>query len=179
MTRLNIGSGGRKLEGYVNVDLQPEETPDVLCDIGRERWPFADSSVDEVVAAHVLEHLTTPEFMHCMKETYRVCKDGAKVQVKLPHPRHDLFLGDPTHQRPILPATLLMFSKGQLEQLRAQGKILTPFWKYLGVDFYLESRVKYLFDEGVDANDPELAWKMKHLNNIIMEFECTMRVVKP
>ena len=176
--KLNIGSGGRKLEGYVNVDIEPHETPDVLCNIGADHWPFDDNSVDEVVASHILEHLTTEQFMHCMKEMHRVCKNDAKIDIALPHPRHDLYLGDPTHQRPILPSTLLMFSKAQLEALRAQGKVLTPFWKYLGVDFYLEPRVKYRFDEGVDPDDPQLPWKMKHLNNIIMEFEMTMRAVK-
>jgi len=178
LIKLNIGSGGKKIDGYVNVDCQSHETPDVLCDIGRDPWPFEDNCAEDVVAHHVLEHLTTPEFMHCMQELYRVCRHGTLVHVALPHPRHDVFLGDPTHQHPILPMTLLMFSRSQLEALRARDQILTPFWKYLGVDFFLEPRIKYRFDESVDPDDPELAWKMKHLNNIVMEFECTLRVVK-
>ena len=176
--RLNLGSGGRKLDGYINVDMQFEEEPDVLCNIGRDSWPFDDSSVDGAVAHHIMEHLTTPELFHFMQELHRVCKNGARIEIKLPHPRHDIFLSDPTHQRPVLPSTLLMFSKGQLEALKREGKQLTPFWKYLGVDFHLESRVVYRFSEGVDLNDPELEWKMKHLNNIIQEFDCTIRAVK-
>ena len=106
--RLNIGSGGKKLEGYVNVDAEPMTEPDVVCNIGHDRWPFDDDSVDEVVAEHILEHLTTPELFHCMKEMYRVCRNEATVGLRLPHPRHDIFLSDPTHQRPIMPGTMLM-----------------------------------------------------------------------
>ena len=176
--RLNLGSGGKPLEGYVNVDLQPMENPDVLCDIGKDRWPFDDNSVEEVVAEHILEHLTTPELFYCMQEMYRVCKTDAVVKVRLPHPRADIFLGDPTHQRPIMPGTLLMFSQGQIEKLRSKGVVLTPFGKYLGVDFYLDPKIVWRFAEGVDANAPDIAWQMKHLNNIVQEFDATMRVVK-
>lgn len=176
--KLNLGSGGRKLDGYVNVDLQPEETPDVVCNIGRDRWPFDDNSVDEAEASHIMEHLSTPELMHFMRELYRVCKHGAEIKITLPHPRHDIYLNDPTHQTPILPATLLMFSRGQLEALRKQGKQLTPFWKYTGVDFKLDSMVKWRFSEGVDPDDKDISWKMTHLNNIIQEFSCTIRAVK-
>ena len=176
--KLNLGSGGRKLEGYVNVDKQPEETPDIVCDIGQDPWPFEDSSVEAAVASHIMEHLTTPQLFHFMRELYRVCKHDAEIEITLPHPRHDIFLADPTHQQAILPATLLMFSKGQLEALKLEGKQLTPFWKYLGVDFRLEPLVKYRFSEGVDPNDPGLEWKMRHLNNIVQEFDCSIRAVK-
>jgi hypothetical protein len=176
--KLNIGSGGKPLEGYVNVDMQPMVHPDVVCDIGKKYWPFSDNSVDEVVAEHILEHLTTPELFHCMQEMYRVCKAGAEVKVRLPHPRADIFLGDPTHQRPVMPGTLIMFSQGQIKKFREQGIILTPFGEYIGVDFYLDPTIKYHFADGVDPTAPDIAWQMKHLNNIVQEFELTMRVVK-
>lgn len=175
---MNIGSGGRPLEGYVNVDAEPSTEPDVICNIGRDPWPFDDGVVDEIVAEHILEHLTTPEFFHCMRETYRVCKNGAEVKILVPHPRHDIYLGDPTHQRPVMPGTLLMFSKGQMEKLRAQGIILTPFWKILNVDFRLDTRIRYKFDAGVDSNAPDIAWQMKHLNNIVQEIGMTLWAVK-
>jgi len=176
--KLNIGSGGKKLDGYVNVDMQPEEDPDVLLNIGTEWWPFRYNSVDEVVASHILEHLSTHEFFHCMKEMYRVCRDGAQVHVTLPHPRHDIFLGDPTHQRPVMPGTLIMFSKGQMNDMLAKGVQLTPFWKHLGVDFYMNPKIVYEFEPSVDVDAPDLAWQARHLNNIIKEWRTTLTVVK-
>lgn len=176
--RLNLGSGGKKLAGYVNVDSQPMEEPDVLCDLGSETWPWAENSVDSAVASHVLEHLTTKELFHFMQELYRVCKPEATIEILLPHPRHDIFLNDPTHQRPVTPGTIIMFSKEHHETLMSRGIQLTPFWKYLGVDFYLDSDVKYTLDPSVDKDDPELGFKMQHWSNIVMEWKGTLHVRK-
>lgn len=176
--RLNIGCGPKHLAGHVNVDKEAAVGPDVVCDIGRDRWPFDDSTIEVVCASHVLEHLTTDELFHCLKEMYRVCRHEATVIVSVPHPRHDLFLNDPTHQRPILPQTMLMFSKAQLADLAAKGQALTPLCDRIGVDFYLAS-VRYSFDPSVNVDDPELAWKAKHLANIIEQIVMSLMVVKP
>jgi len=176
--KLNIGCGQKKLEGYINVDAEPLIGPEVVCNIGWDTWPFDDGSVDEVVAEHILEHLTTPELFHCMKEMYRVCKDKAQVKVRLPHPRHDIFLGDPTHQRPVMPGTLMLFSRGQIGALREKGINLTPFGERLGIDFHMENDVQYIFDAAVDMNSPDLEWQAKHLNNIIQEWTVTLTAVK-
>ena len=176
--RLNLGCGARKLDGWVNVDAQPLTKPDVVVDLAARLWPWSDNSVDEVFASHVLEHIAPGEpFFHVMRELYRVCKPGAQVTIVLPHPSHDIFLGDPTHVHAIMPGTLVMLSKRQVERLAAQGDILTPFYKYLGVDFDI-STVRYTFDLSVDKDDPELEWKSKHLRNIITEWSTILTVVK-
>lgn len=177
--RLNIGSGEKHLAGYINVDAEPQTKPDVVCNIGCDAWPFDDDSVDEVVAEHILEHLTTPELFHCMRQMHRVCKNGAQIKVRLPHPRHDIFLSDPTHQRSIMPGTLMLFSQGHIRRLRDKGLILTPFGEYLGVDFHMENDLTYQFDASVDMKAPDLEWQAKHLNNIIQEWTVTLTAVKP
>ena len=175
--KLNLGCGGKKLPGWVNVDFEPMECPDVVLDLNGP-WPWPDSSVDEVFASHVIEHIPPGhQFMHFMYELWRVCKPGAEVKVILPHPRHDIFLNDPTHVHAIMPGTLAMFSKAYTEALALQGQRLTPFWKYLGIDFGMGS-VRYWFDPAVDREDPELEWKAKHLSNIIQEWGTTLTVVK-
>ena len=47
-------------------------------------------------------------FLGMMKELYRICRDGAEIEINVPHPRHDNFIGDPTHVRIITPDTLLI-----------------------------------------------------------------------
>lgn len=175
--KLNLGCGQQKLPEHVNVDSQPLENPDLVVDLGREVWPWPDNSVDSAVASHVLEHLPGQSFFHFLKELYRVCKPGATVEIVLPHPRHDIFLQDPTHARPVMPGTLAMFSKAYVEGLAAKGQSLTPFYKYISVDFDL-TNVRYVFDASVDMGDPELSWKAKHLNNIIFEWQATLVAVK-
>ena len=153
------------------------EDPDVVVDLAKEVWPWPDNSVDEVIASHVLEHIGEG-FFHFMQELYRVCAPGASVRIAVPHPRSDLYLNDPTHVRPITPTMMLMFSKAQWEMLEKRGRRLTPFWKYLGVDFELLTRMQLVHHESVDQNDPELGWKELHLNNIIVEYQMTLKVIK-
>ena len=177
--RLNLGSGGKKLPGWVNVDSQPMEDPDIVVDLSQDIWPWRESSVDEVFASHVLEHIgPVPQgFFHFMREVYRVCKPGAGITFVLPHPSHDIYLNDPTHVHPVMPGTLAMFSKKYSDTLALKGQRLTPFWKYLGVDFDL-GKIKYWFDPAVDREDPELGFKSKHFRNIIFEWGTTLTVVK-
>lgn len=177
---LNLGSGGKKLPGYVNVDSQPMESPDVVCDLSRDKWPFEDNSVDGARASHLLEHLgPEPErLFHFMQELYRVCKDGAPFEIWVPNPRHDIFLNDPTHVRPIMPATMMMFCKESIARMAADGKMLTPFYKYLGVDFRLNPKVQYNFSDPSFLEDPDLLTKMTYLNNVVFEFHMKMTVVK-
>lgn len=176
--KLNLGCGRRKLAGWVNVDSQPTEEPDVLLDLSVTAWPWPSDSVDAVLASHVLEHIAPGEpFFHVMKETWRVCKDGAKVEIILPHPSHDIYLNDPTHLQAVMPGTLAMFSRQYVESQAAKQVFLTPFYKRLGIDFDF-GKVGYWFADGVDVADPELEWKAKHLRNIIAEWGITLTAVK-
>ena len=99
--RLNLGCGGKKLAGWINVDKFETAATDLIFDMEVFPWPSPDDSVDEVLMAHVLEHLgaQTSVYLGIIKELYRVCRDGAKIKIAVPHPRHDNFLSDPTHAR--------------------------------------------------------------------------------
>lgn len=133
------------------------------------------------MASHVLEHLPGESFFHFMRELYRVCKHGATVKVSLPWPRHDLFLNDPTHCRPILPATLIMFSPRYIAELAARKQYLTDFGTRCGVNFELAKEIQYCFDPSIDprTEDPvTLDYRIKHENNIIMEWQGVLKVIK-
>ena len=72
--KLNLGAADRAIPGYLSVDISPPA--DVIADLSR-RWPWLDSSVDEVVAFDVIEHL--PDRIHTMNELHRVLKPGGWV----------------------------------------------------------------------------------------------------
>jgi hypothetical protein len=99
--KLNIGCGFNKLDGYINVDQFPECNPDVLWNLEETPWPFEESSVDELVAHHVLEHLgqETKVFFAIIKELYRLMRHDGIMRITVPHPYHPTFLSDPTHVR--------------------------------------------------------------------------------
>jgi len=183
--KLNLGSGGKKVQGYVNIDAQPMEEPDIVCDLSRERWPFEDNTCIKAMASHVLEHLGPgPEpYFHFMKELWRVCQHGALVLIIVPHPRHDVYLNDPTHQHPVTPDSLGLFSRKRLEAKLAEGIQLTPFWKYLGIDFDIVPPVRYVLDPKIGElvkEDPDYDWKTReeHEANIVVEYQLVLRAVK-
>src|SRR6516162_7107644 len=120
--KLNLGCGSQILEGWVNVDRIGK--PDQVLDLETFPWPWPDNSADEILLNHVLEHLgQQPDvFIAIMRELYRVCRDGATLQIRVPHPRHDNFLTDPTHVRPVTARTMEMFSReANLESQRLGG----------------------------------------------------------
>jgi hypothetical protein len=186
MIKLNLGCGSRKREGYVNVDISEVCDPDEVVDLEQAPWPWEDSTVDAVLMSHVLEHLggTTAQFLTIMKELYRVCVDGADITIHVPHPRHDEFLADPTHVRPILPETLLLFSKTANMDWQDRNLANTPLALYLGVDFEL-ARVNMHLDEPWlgkatrgELTREELETTIRSHNNVVKQIDMTLRVVK-
>lgn len=64
---LDVGCG-KCNRGDVGVDIQRNSYADVICDINH--LPFKNDSFHEVLASHVIEHMTNPEL--ALKEWCRV-----------------------------------------------------------------------------------------------------------
>jgi len=83
MTKLNLGSGRIKKEGYINVDIDPSVNPDMIYDLSKTPYPFEKESIELIEADHVLEHLS--DTMGIMKEFYRILKPKKKLIIRVPH----------------------------------------------------------------------------------------------
>jgi FkbM family methyltransferase len=94
MLRVDIGCGDSKPDGFVGVDICPGTKVDLVADISKE-FPFEDSTVDELRAYDVVEHL--PDRLNTMNEIWRVCKSGAKVDIVVPSTDGRGAFQDPTH----------------------------------------------------------------------------------
>lgn len=91
--RLNLGSCDRHLPGFLSVDLVPPA--DFVCDLS-QRWPWPDSSVEQVAAYDIFEHL--PSKRHTMEELYRVLQPGGRAFIEVPCAAHGAGAWqDPTH----------------------------------------------------------------------------------
>jgi hypothetical protein len=101
--RLDVGAGPHKKgPEWTGVDRIAFDGVDVVCDIGLERWPWDNDSVEEIHASHFLEHLTNFEGKwertHFFNEAFRVMKPMGKMTLITPHWASNRFHGDPTHR---------------------------------------------------------------------------------
>jgi hypothetical protein len=183
--KLNLGCGETHLDGYINVDKYGE--PDLRHDLETFPWPWDDNSVSEVCMSHVLEHLgeTVKDYKRIMQELYRVCEPNAKIEIAVPHHRHDNFHSDPTHVRAITPLGLSLMSQKNNREWIADRISNSPLGIYWGVDFEVEKasftpsqiwRNRY----PKQASNVEMLLRESRVYaNLIEQVDITVRVVKP
>lgn len=92
--KINMGCGNKKKDGFVGMDLYPCSAVDIVCDISKT-LPLTTSSVDEVYASHVVEHIF--DIAVLMREIHRVCVHDAVVTILTPHFSSIDSWRDPTH----------------------------------------------------------------------------------
>jgi len=90
--KLNLGSCDRHFPGFVAVDIAPPA--DVIADLN-ERWPWEDSSIDEIRAWDLIEHLCSPT--HTMNEAWRVLKPNGRLDIEVPTTDGRGWAQDPGH----------------------------------------------------------------------------------
>ena len=75
--KLNLGAGDTKLEGFIPIDRK----------LGTEVYPltdYADDSVEEIRASHILEHFSFDEVTKVIAEWVRVLQPGGKIRIAVP-----------------------------------------------------------------------------------------------
>ena len=184
--KINMGCGQNKLKGFLNVDKFAECAPDLQVDLEVFPWPIESDSAEEILFNHCLEHLgqSSDVFLQIIKEIYRISKAGAKLLINVPHPRHDHFLGDPTHVRVINPIVLSLFSKKENLYWKEINAANSPLALYLNVDFELVECLQVLdpfYQKKFDAKEitiEQLNRYVQEKNNIIQEYRIVMKVIK-
>jgi predicted SAM-dependent methyltransferase len=118
--KLDLGAGQNVTPGYEGVDYQPGEGIDHVVDLfAGKRWPFKTSSVEAVVANHLIEHIPhyRPEYKGkdgwwvFFDELHRICKPDAQVLLTFPQAQNARAFWDPTHTRYIVPTTMNYLDK--------------------------------------------------------------------
>jgi len=82
-TNLQLGCGKNKKEGFINIDRAGDV--DLILDVGSQRFPFENNSVDYVVAYDFIEHLDTEQTDYLLDELYRICKPDAIIEFTAPY----------------------------------------------------------------------------------------------
>lgn len=115
--KLNLGACDRAFPGFLSVDIVPPA--DVIADLTLA-WPWPDSSVDEVRAHDVVEHL--PNKRHTMNELWRVLKPGGRATIEVPHAtKGDGGHCDPTHVSYWTSGDFEYYEKGNFARERFRG----------------------------------------------------------
>lgn len=182
--KVNLGCGAKRILDFVNCDLYPEGGPDLVFDLVEGNWPIPDSSVETVWIHHVLEHVAG-DLKTFFQELHRITRNGATVEIRVPHPRHDWFLMDPTHVRPWHPESFAFLDKETCFDWLFSGDSKSPLAIYWDVDFvveHVESRVPdgAIRQHLADAFGPNVVLEKaaRHLNNIVGEIVVRLRTRK-
>lgn len=107
--------------GYLNLDVVDIPGVDVVWNLEITPYPFKDNQFEEVVANHVLEHLS--DLVSVVDELHRVCKPGDLIKVRVPYfasPEHH---NDPTHKRKFTYKTFNYFTKESIYNYYAKARI--------------------------------------------------------
>ena len=186
MIKLNLGCGSKILKGYTNIDKFVTYHPDIVHDLEKFPYPFKDNSVNEILLSHVLEHVgQNPDiFNSIIKELYRICAHGTLINIIVPHPRHDDFISDPTHVRPITVLGLSLYDKELNKKWEKNGYANTPMgiihnvnFKIKNVNMVLDIKYHNLLKEGKIKNE-DLNDMASKYNNVIKETKIIWEVIK-
>lgn len=81
--RVEIGSGPFPSPGYVHVDAD-RSARHVEHRASASALPFADDTVEELLAIHILEHIHASEVVPTLAEWRRVLRPGGYAQIHVP-----------------------------------------------------------------------------------------------
>lgn len=181
--KLNIGSGYSKPEGFVNIDCDSHCNPDILLELDDVNLilPFDDNSIDEIRAYHILEHIGIG-FPRLMQEMYRVLIPGGIIDIKLPHPHHDIAIIDHDHKRQLLPESFRLFSKKYNELEIARGGSSSTHGIRYGIDFEIVD-YKFTYDSFYDNIVPGMSELMvqrlfREALNVALESHTIIMAIK-
>ena len=156
--KLNLGAADRHLDGFLCVDIAPP--PCAACDtvqrarfvdLSRPTWPWNDSTIEEILAFDVIEHL--PNRIATMNELHRVLVPGGRATIETPNAARGVgFWQDPTHCSPWCLSTFKYFEHGAFAHSRlAKAYGITAAFKVLSIS---ESRSN-------GENGQEDVWKIR------------------
>jgi len=80
---LEIGPGGKRLDGFETLDVVGGRNVDYVCDAAK-RLPFDSDTFDLVYASHVLEHIPWYQTEDVLVEWVRILKPRGALEIWVP-----------------------------------------------------------------------------------------------
>lgn len=82
--KLNLGSGGLELPGFLSVDKY-DTRASLLIDVEELDKYLPENSVEEMVASHLLEHINPYKSVETLKKWLKILKPGGKLAIEVPN----------------------------------------------------------------------------------------------
>jgi len=111
MKKLNLGCGYNKLNGYINLDYEEKNNPDIVWNLNSYPYPFTDNEFDYIRASNIIEHIT--DVTKAMNELWRITKSTGEIYISVPHYNHIDSYSDVTHIHFFSPDSFDMFAKDE------------------------------------------------------------------
>jgi len=181
MKKINLGAGADIKKDFINHDIVALKNIDSVHDLNKYPWPWADNSIDEVLASDVLEHLN--DFITPMEEIYRILKPGGKTIIKVPYWNSSSASIDPTHKRGFHELTFSFFDPSKPYcKLRpyytsarftiiSETFVLNPFQPYFKIPFISNLKIKNKISKKI------IGFIGNTLNNIILDLEIELKKI--
>jgi len=173
---IDLGCGARKRPGHIGVDIAKLPGVDLEVDIDKG-LPFEDNSIDGLYSNFLFEHVRDIVFL--FKEIYRVCRNSAVVEFRVPHYQSLTQYKDPTHKSVILPETIPYFTADkwygsdygintEFRLIETQYEYLPPFSRWVGRRYFLLRPLLF----------PVLMFARRFLWNVVHSITIRLKVIK-
>ena len=80
---LHIGSGGHRIDGFLNFDADPFVDCDVVADATKVK--LGSNMVSTIYASHLVEHIPRAKVAQVVTEWLRVLEPGGKLYLSIPN----------------------------------------------------------------------------------------------
>jgi len=172
--KLQLGCGHEVLEDFVNLDSSALPGVDIVHDLNKRPWPFADNQFEYILIRHVLEHL--PDTPRVMEEIWRIAKPGAVISLRVPYWNAEDFITDPTHIMAFNQYTFEFFDVDK-PRFKTREYYTTAKFRIIKKDYFVRILGRYLRVKSRLIN-----WMLERLAhflcNIIQVMEFELKVVK-
>ena len=82
--KLNLGSGGVEIPGYISVDKN-DLRAHILLDVFELDKHLPENSVEEIIASHLFEHVNPYKSVDLLKSWRKILKPGGKLIMEMPN----------------------------------------------------------------------------------------------
>lgn len=83
-TGLHLGSGGLRLDDFLNTDIDLREGVDMALDASKTPYPFENNAFKTIYSSHMIEHINTHKILPMIKEWLRILKPHGMAIVDCP-----------------------------------------------------------------------------------------------